>query len=134
MGHSALCINKHIWLSNEGKSSASFCHQLAALFPHLIWKITKLLKTQQPLRQIWNPYNFRNFLMHVWLNLKTIKFYLIKWATDLYWQTSYWLAARASLKNIFLIIIKDDIKGTYFFFFTQICTDNQALYWMKEPH
>jgi hypothetical protein len=39
---------------NDGKSAASFCHQMAAWFPDIfetfIWsKITKLLKTQQPL-------------------------------------------------------------------------------------
>ncbi len=34
--------------------------------------------------------------MHVWLNLKAIKFYLIKLAPDFYWQPSYLLGERAS--------------------------------------
>ncbi len=34
--------------------------------------------------------------MYVWLNLKTIKFYLIKLPTDFWWQTSY-LVGRKSL-------------------------------------
>ena len=34
--------------------------------------------------------------MYVWLNLKTIKFYLIKIAPDFYWQPSYVLGERAS--------------------------------------
>ncbi len=48
-----------------------------------------MLKTQQPLKlektqaQIWNPQNFRHFLLYVSLNLKTIKFYL-KLSTDFY--------------------------------------------------
>ncbi len=32
--------------------------------------------------------------MYVWLNLKTIKFYLIKLATDLYWQPSQGILKR----------------------------------------
>ncbi len=35
--------------------------------------------------------------MCVWLNLKTIKFYLIKFATDFYQQPSNLLGERASL-------------------------------------
>jgi len=27
--------------------------------------------------------------MYVWLILETIKFYMIKWGTDFYWQPSY---------------------------------------------
>ncbi len=34
--------------------------------------------------------------MYVWLNLKTIKFYLIKLAANYYWQPSYLLGKRAS--------------------------------------
>jgi len=36
--------------------------------------------------------------MHVRLNLKTIKFYLIKLATDFVWQSSYLVGERASLR------------------------------------
>ncbi len=36
--------------------------------------------------------------MYVWLNLKTIKIYLIKLATYLYWQLSYLLCERALLQ------------------------------------
>jgi hypothetical protein len=35
-------------------------------------------------------------IMYVWINLKTIKFYLIKLATDLYWQPIYLLSERSS--------------------------------------
>jgi hypothetical protein len=38
--------------------------------------------------------------MHVWLNLKTIKCYLIKLATDFEWQPSYLVGERASLDPI----------------------------------
>ena len=34
--------------------------------------------------------------MYVGLNLKTVKFYLIKLATDFYWQPSYILGERSS--------------------------------------
>ncbi len=61
-------------------------------------KIIKWLKTQQPLKlyktytQIWNPQNFGNCLMRVWLNLKSIKVYLINLATDFYGnQAIYWV-------------------------------------------
>jgi hypothetical protein len=58
---------------------------------HVLWllfskKITKMLKTQQPLKLEKNKHRFgilRNFEFFwcVWLNLKTIKFNLIKLAT-----------------------------------------------------
>ncbi len=35
--------------------------------------------------------------MYFWLNLRKMKFYLIKLATDFYWQPSYLLGERASL-------------------------------------
>ncbi len=35
--------------------------------------------------------------MYVWLNLKTIKFCLIKFATDFYWQPRYLLSESASV-------------------------------------
>ncbi len=47
-------------------------------------KIGKLLITQQPQkleRKNWKPNNFIKFLMKVWINFKTIKFYFIKLAT-----------------------------------------------------
>ncbi len=37
------------------------------------------------------------FFMYVWLNLVTIKFYLIKLATYFYWKPSYLLGVRSSL-------------------------------------
>ncbi len=37
--------------------------------------------------------------MYAWLNLKTIKFYLIKSATDFWGQPSYLVVERASLSN-----------------------------------
>jgi hypothetical protein len=40
--------------------------------------------------------------MYVLLYLETIKFYLIKLATDSYWQPSYLLVERASLLAIML--------------------------------
>ncbi len=44
-----------------------------------------------------NLWNFRKILMQVQLNLKIIKFYLIKLATDFYCQPSYLQDKRASL-------------------------------------
>jgi len=38
--------------------------------------------------------------MRVWLNVKTIKFYLKILATDFYWQPSYLLGERASLLSL----------------------------------
>ncbi len=35
--------------------------------------------------------------MYVWMNLKTIKFYLIKLATDFYWQSNYLLGEKSQL-------------------------------------
>ncbi len=47
--------------------------------------------------------------MHVWLNLKTIKFYLIKLATDFYWQPSCLRDERASLYTF----LKHNVPLTY---------------------
>jgi len=33
--------------------------------------------------------------MYVWTNLKTVKFYLIKLATDFYWQPNYLFGERS---------------------------------------
>jgi hypothetical protein len=66
------------------------------------WKITNLLITQQPLKldkkaHVW-ILRILDFFVYVWLNLKTIKFNLMKLATDFYWQPSYLLVERASLR------------------------------------
>jgi hypothetical protein len=39
--------------------------------------------------------------MYVWLNLKTIKFYIIKLTADFYWQPSYLLGERAPFRPSF---------------------------------
>jgi hypothetical protein len=44
----------------------------------------------------------RNLLMYVWINLKTIKSYLIKLATEFYWQPSCLLGERSSLYLVYL--------------------------------
>ncbi len=94
---------------NEGKSAVSFCLQVAAWVSDMFcnfffeWKITKLLITEQLLNLEKNKHTFGIlrilgfFLMHVWLYLKTIKFYLIKLATDFHWKPSYLLGKRATL-------------------------------------
>ena len=67
-------------------------------------KITKLLITQQTLKQEKNKRRFgilgilESFWCMFWL--KTVKFYLIKLATDFYWQPSYFLGERASFNII----------------------------------
>ncbi len=76
-----------------GESAASFCLQVVAWFPNMfrnfyleknrkIAKNSTTTKTREREVQIWNPQNFWKFLMYDWLNLKTVKFYLIKLATD----------------------------------------------------
>ncbi len=87
--------------SNEGKSAASFCHQVAEWFPDMFYnfylvknnKIAKNNSTTTEARENIStdlePLEFDNFLMYVWLNLETIKFNLIKLATDVYWQPSF---------------------------------------------
>ncbi len=42
---------------------------------------------------------FYIFFTYVWLNLRTIKFYFIKLATDFYWQPNYLLGERASFET-----------------------------------
>ncbi len=39
--------------------------------------------------------------MYVWLNLKTIKFYIIKLTADFYWQPSYLVGERAPFRPSF---------------------------------
>ncbi len=80
---------------NEGESAASFCCQVAAWVPDLFCnlyfvkypKVAKdfaTTKAREKIAQIWNTQNFRNFLIHVGQNFKTIKFYFTKLATDFY--------------------------------------------------
>ncbi len=38
--------------------------------------------------------------MHIWLNLKAIKFYLIKSATDVKWQPSFLVGEKGYEKKI----------------------------------
>ncbi len=59
--------------------------------------------TQQPLKpqKKYHKYGVLNILEkilgHVWLNLKTIKLYLIKLATDFKWQPTILVGERSSL-------------------------------------
>ncbi len=88
---------------NEGKWAANFCCQVATWFPdmfcnlYLVKNHKTTTKARKKIAWIWNPYNSRKSLMHVWLNFKTIKFYLVDIATDFYWQTSYVPGERDSL-------------------------------------
>ncbi len=62
----------------------------------------RIAKTQQSLKlDKKNKHRFVNLriIELFWLNLKTIKFYLIKLATDFYWQPSYLLDERASFSD-----------------------------------
>ncbi len=70
-------------MGNEEGSAASFCHQLAALFPDMFCnfyfvKNHKIAKNSATIKDE----IFLEFYVYVWTNLKTIKFYLIKLATD----------------------------------------------------
>ncbi len=82
--------------------SCKFLTPGGSMVPRYISKllvVSQMLNTQQPLKlektqaHIWNPYNFRHFLIYVSLNLKTIKFYTTKLSTDFYWQKEaiYWV-------------------------------------------
>ncbi len=78
---------------NEGISAASFStrwqHGSWICFAtFILWKITKLLKTEQPLKVVKNKHRFG--ILRIFLN-QIIKFYLIKLATDFYRQPSYLL-------------------------------------------
>jgi hypothetical protein len=87
-----------IWFGsnyNEGESAASFCHQLAALFPDMLCnfylvknhKIANNLITTKAKEKIstdLESFEFLNFFDVCWIRFKTIKFYLIKLATDFY--------------------------------------------------
>ncbi len=93
--------------NNVGKSAASFCHPVAAWFPdmfcnfyfvknHKIAKNSTTTKARQNKLRFFNPWNFRNVSMQVWLNLKTIKFCFQKLGTNLYRQPSYLLVQMAT--------------------------------------
>ncbi len=87
----------HCWVklpTDLSQSAASFCHQVAAWVQDIFsnfylvknYKFANNSNTTKATEK--NKHIFGilgNFLMHVWLNLKTIKFYLIKLATDFYW-------------------------------------------------
>ncbi len=60
-------------------------------------KIAKNSTTTKDREEISTGLESKNVLMYVWLNLKTIKYYFLKLATDFYWQPSYSLGERASL-------------------------------------
>ncbi len=100
-------VNIFVILNNEGKSVASFCHQVAACVPDMFWKfyeqkIAKNITTTKARETIstrLNPENFRNIFMYVWVNLKTLKLYLTKLATESYGQPSYLLCERSSFKS-----------------------------------
>ncbi len=83
-------------------SAARWQHVPQKCFPTFMeWKITKLQKTSTTVKaREKNEPRFgvlRNLLMYVWINLKTIKSYLIKLATEFYWQPSCLLGERSSL-------------------------------------
>ncbi len=79
---------------NERKSAAKICHQVAAWVPDMFCnicavkshKIANNLATTENRAKISTYLEFvefyRNVLINVWLDLKTIKFYLIELATD----------------------------------------------------
>jgi hypothetical protein len=82
-----------MWLvCNEGISAASFCCKVAAWFRYMfcntgLLKNLKLAKNSATTKARKNKHRFgilRIVFMYVWLNLKTIKFYLIKLTTDFY--------------------------------------------------
>jgi hypothetical protein len=96
---------------NEWKSDASFCCQVAAWVPdmfsnfylvknHKIAKYSTTTNAREKISTDLEPLEFLNFFMYIWLTLKAIKFYLIKLATDFYWQTSYLKGERYSLITI----------------------------------
>ncbi len=106
---------KYSSYSNKGKS-VSFYYQVAVWVPDMFcnfYNVKKLIFaiTQQPWKLEKNKHGFgilRNrviFWMHVSLNLKTIKCYLVKLATNLYWQPSFWfhLINQGGFKANFLI-------------------------------
>ncbi len=74
-----------------------------------LWFSEKLQKNSTTTRareKISTDLESLEFLMDVWLTLKTIKFYIIKLGTFLYRQPSYLLGEIASLSNIHIMIFK----------------------------
>jgi hypothetical protein len=78
---------------NLNKSVASFCHQVAARVPdifcnfclvenHKIANDSTTAEAREKKRTDIEPLIVRNFMCYVSLNLKPIKFYLIKLATN----------------------------------------------------
>jgi len=77
-------LNLDFGFSNQDKSAAVFCGQIATQVPDKFCafyfeKIRKLQITLQPLKlekeaQIWNPTNFRIFLCVDLTSLKAIRF------------------------------------------------------------
>ncbi len=92
IGKHAILVKRH-WKRgtksyNYDKTGANFCHQVAALVPNIfckfcLQKIMKLLITLQLLKlektisADTERLNFQKFLVHVTLNLKSIKIYLV---------------------------------------------------------
>ncbi len=89
-------VNIFVILNNEGKSVASFCHKF---YEQKIAKNITTTKARETISTCLNPENFRNILMYVGVNLKTLKLYLTKLATESYRQPSYLLCERSSLKS-----------------------------------
>ncbi len=116
----------HFWkcavLLNEGESAASFCWQLAALFQDMfcnfyLSKYCKIVKTstttkaREKMSTDLESLEFCNFLDVRFTILKTIKFYLIKFAADFYWQPRYLLDERASFAKHLLLLWKAQFPG-----------------------
>jgi len=101
---------KQLHQSKEDKSAASFGRQVAAWVPDMFcnFYLTKNHKiannstntdaTRTNEHRFWNLRIFRNFFMCVWLNLKTIKLYVIKSTAD--WERNHVLAERCPLLTL----------------------------------
>jgi hypothetical protein len=96
-------LKRAVPFTNEGKSAASFCGQVAAGFPDMfcnfyLVKNHKIIKTQQPQKLEKNKHRFGILRISSYVCLtkfKKIKFHLIKLPTDFYWKPSYFLCERA---------------------------------------
>ncbi len=95
---------------NEVKSAANFCPQVAAWFPDMfcnfyflknikVAKNSTIATAREKISTNLKSLEFQKFFTYIRLNLKTIKFYLIKLATEFYWQPCYLLSERASLMD-----------------------------------
>ncbi len=78
----------HYSFENEGRSTAIFCHQVAAWFPdmfcnfylvkiHQIANNSTTTKAREKISTDLESLEFLIFLMYAWLNLIRIKFYLL---------------------------------------------------------